>query len=116
MKIGDKLYYHNKYYQVVFCHVVNVVNKTITVENEYGKTFDVPEEWIVGTKICKPVGCVENENIYLTCPCGCMRFGFFEDKLFCNDCGAEYNKEELDLLKQSKYIEQENKEQKIVLN
>lgn len=106
--VGKKLYYLNRYYNVIFAQIEKINNVIITIKNEYGCRFNIQIDQIGDNNRINPK---ENETgsgeKYLQCLCGCMRFYYYENKLYCRDCNIEYEKDELSSLDKCDYIKEE---------
>ena len=104
-KIGDKLYYHNKYYQVVFCTITEVLKQHIIVKTEHNRVMGIPQTWVKPgfTRIEKPPTPTEKDN-YLQCICESIRFYIDDGVFICNDCGSEFNSKDVFDLEQTPYI------------
>lgn len=107
MYIGQKLHYRKispySGFTAVICTIENIQNNIITVENEFGKKFDIPAHWIDESinRIEKPIGeHSEQDSSYLQCQCGSSRFHYDKETqvISCSDCYAEYNSTEFELL------------------
>lgn len=113
-KIGQKLYYINKYIQPVFGKIVGISKTQIIFETEAGKKFYVNKQDIHNNKITAFVDTTTES--YLKCVCGSMRFQYDSEKksLYCNTCGIVYENDEMNMLEPTEYIKDIVDEDKIL--
>lgn len=107
--IGRKLYYFNRYFNVVFARIKKIDGDILTIKNEYGSRFNIQADQINEFSRINPKKIEESGEKYLQCLCGCMRFYLHDEKLYCRDCNIEYEKNELDRLNKCDYIKEEVK-------
>jgi hypothetical protein len=94
----------NRVYWPVYCSIIEIKENTIVVKTEHNRKMEVPSDWVQDNKIERPANALPEEDQFLACPCGSMRFKFEDKKLICVDCNAEYTKEDYGLLKTTNYV------------
>jgi len=96
--IGKKVYYINRYFNVVYCTITDIVSTDlgteITVKTEYGRTYHTYPDAIVNNKITKFKE-TPSKSVYLQCKCGSSRFNIIDEELTCVECLIPYKKDEI---------------------
>ena len=120
--IGKKVHYlgfHGGCFSAIYAKIIEIKNETdIVIENEYGRKFDIKSHWITDiNRIVVPEGEQKKEqDNYLKCRCGNMRFHYIDKKMVCSECDSEYERGEFELLERTNYIPAVEKIEERILN
>ena len=116
--IGKRVYYFNRYYQVVFARIIEINGDEIKIKSEYGKVVTTEKKAIKNNRVEYEVN--QGKSAYLECRYGNGTFLYDDNKIICTNCNVEYNKEDdLELLQKTykiTRIEQPEKSDDRVLN
>jgi len=119
--IGKKVHYlgfSGGYFSAIYAKIIEIRNEQdIVIENEFGNRFEIKAHWITDiNRIVVPKQEQKQQESYLKCRCGSLKFHYNDEKLICSNCNSEYEKNELDLLEKTEDIQTNNSIQKGWLN
>lgn len=104
-EIGQRVYYLNKYYNVVYARIESIHGNDAIIRTEYGRRLDIKLDWLNEfNRVCPPDN-YSQPDMYLTCFCGSIRFDPDGDTYICAECGATWTRDELGGLSMSEYKE-----------